>query len=320
MSDEEAIAEANAKNPRFTHWCANLVFSVITMWSAIVVKEADNSKYGHKWNTGRSAPYLYEQWAMVTTAVTLSLSGLVVLLYIVPPTRRFIEGKALERILILLMVGWWCAAVAVITDTKHGVAVDNSNTNSAGSVTNGNLYYFSWAGFVSSITLFVSYMRTAYGVDIEGEIQSRAARLNLWSAMIATSAIVCGSSVVVFLRTCKSLSHAANSGRPAFADGQYCMRTIYGISVGGSGLLLAILVVALKLCLSKMPLIVETIFSYALLPAWCVGVAFITSKKGPGSGLGNLYYFTWLSFIISFMLAASATDDRKRKDLASDVV
>jgi hypothetical protein len=36
MSDD-VIAEANAKNPRFTHWAANLVFSIITMWSAIVV-------------------------------------------------------------------------------------------------------------------------------------------------------------------------------------------------------------------------------------------------------------------------------------------
>jgi hypothetical protein len=212
------------------------------------------------------------------------------------------------------MLGWWCAAVAVITDSKNGVAVDEN-----GAVSNGNVYYFSWAGFVASITLFVSYMRTAYGVDIEGEIQSRAARLNLWSAMIATSAIVCGSAVIVFVRSCKSLSKN-NPDRPAFATGPYCFRTIYAMSVGASGVFFAMIVVALKLCLSKMPLILETIISYALFPAWCVGVALITAHSGPGSGLGNLYYFTWLSFLLAFMLAASTTDDRKRKDLASDVV
>jgi hypothetical protein len=36
MSDED-IAQANAKNPRFTHWAASLIFSIITMTSAIII-------------------------------------------------------------------------------------------------------------------------------------------------------------------------------------------------------------------------------------------------------------------------------------------
>ena len=39
------------------------------------------------------------------------------------------------------------------------------------------------------------------------------------------------------------------------------------------------------------------------------GVAFLTSAQGPGSPIGNLYYFTWLSFLCNFMLVASVYED-----------
>jgi len=303
MSDDIDRAEANAKNPRFTQWAANLIFSIITMVSALIIVGTN----GHMSNqTGA-----YEKFAVICPAVNLSLSALVVLLYLIPPVRRFIEGSKVEGLLIFLMVGWWTAGVAVITDPKRGVATDSN-----GNVSNGNVYYFGWAGFVSSITLFVSYMRTAYNVDIEGEIQSRSARLNLWSALIATSVVVMTSSAILYDTRCA----VADADRDIYG-GTYCMRSLYGTCVGASALGLAILMVILKLCLSKMPLILETLAAYALAPAWITGVILITSNSGPGSGLGNLYYFTWLSFLISFMLAASVTDQRHKKDdLSSDMV
>ena len=32
-------------------------------------------------------------------------------------------------------------------------------------------------------------------------------------------------------------------------------------------------------------------------------------QKGPGAELGNLYYFTWASFLTAFMLLASCVED-----------
>ena len=252
-----------------------------------------------------------ETWAIVCTAVNLGISGAYVLLCLIPPVRHMIEGSKIEGLLIFLMVGWWAAGVAIITDSKHGVAVDGT-----GSVSNGNVYYFGWAGFVSSVTLLVSYMRTAFNVDIEGEIQSRGARLNHWAALVATSIVVMAASTQVYVLSCA----IPNDQRTAEHNGTYCSRAVYGLSVGASSLFLALVIILLKLCLSKMPLFLETLCAYALAPAWIVGVCFITSSSGPGSGLGNLYYFTWLSFILSFMLAASITDERNKKNSLSDDV
>ena len=51
----------------------------------------------------------------------------------------FIVGTKLEGGLCLLLVVFWVALVAVVTDSRQGLAVDE-----VGAVDNGNLYYFSW--------------------------------------------------------------------------------------------------------------------------------------------------------------------------------
>ena len=43
--------------------------------------------------------------------------------------------------------------------------------------------------------------------------------------------------------------------------------------------------------------------------SFAFGTAYITSEQGPGSPLGNLYYFTWGCFLSSFLLCSSLYDD-----------
>lgn len=140
-------------------------------------------------------------------------------MYLCPFTRGCIENRKLEGLLIIIMSGFSAAAVAFISDPKDGIAVDNN-----GAVTNGNVYYFAWAGFVSSITLLISYLRSAFNVDVVGEIQSRSARLNLWSALIATSIAVMASSANIFANQCTGPSHSSSNF--------FCIRTLYAVALG----------------------------------------------------------------------------------------
>jgi hypothetical protein len=50
-----------------------------------------------------------------------------------------IVGTKIEGALCLILVVFWVALVAVVTDSRQGLAVDE-----LGAVDNGNLYYFSW--------------------------------------------------------------------------------------------------------------------------------------------------------------------------------
>jgi hypothetical protein len=54
-------------------------------------------------------------------------------------TSILIVGTKIEGGLCVLLLIFWVALVAVVTDSRQGLAVDN-----VGAVDNGNLYYFSW--------------------------------------------------------------------------------------------------------------------------------------------------------------------------------
>jgi hypothetical protein len=144
-------------------------------------------------------------------------------------------------------------------------------------------YYFSWAGFVTSILLLVNYLRGVFGVDLVGEVKNRSARLTLWAAFLAGQLVVMGASANIFDKDCASGTSDVSSA--------YCSRTKFGISVGAVGTAFALVVVGMKMMTSIAPFVVEGVLALFLCILNGFGVAFITSAEGPGSPIGNLYYF-----------------------------
>ena len=140
-----------------------------------------------------------------------------VVLQLHPVTSLFVVGTRIEGILCIILLAFWAATVAIVSDASHGLAV-----NEDGAVQNGNLYYFSWAGFVTAILLTVSYLRGVFGVDVAGELQNRSARLTTWSGLLASSLIVLGACANIFDQDCS----------PQVESDTYCQRTKYGLSLG----------------------------------------------------------------------------------------
>ena len=163
------------------------------------------------------------------------------------------------------------------------------------------IYRQSWAGFVTSILLVVSYLRGVFGVDVYGEVKNRAARLTLWAGLLACQLVVMGASANILDKDCSSYDNDSNSS--------YCRRTKFGISVGAIGTSFALCVVAMKMLTAVAPMVVESVLALFLCVMNGFGVAFLTSAEGPGSPIGNLYYFSWLSWLCSFMIIASVYDD-----------
>ena len=192
----------------------------------------------------------------------------------------------------LLLIAFWASNVAVVTDPNNGLAVDEN-----GAVSNGNLYYFSWAGLICSVILATSFLRGVYHLDLAGEIRQRAARLNYWSAMVVCCFVVMGASANVRDTYCNA------------EESTYCKRTIFGISLGAICAILALYVVVMKIVTRRTFFVVEAIFSGCMVVAWAFGVALLTAEAGPGAPLGNLYYFTWASFFIAFILCSSLYDE-----------
>jgi len=141
-----------------------------------------------------------------------------------------------------------------------------------GAVNNGNLYYFSWAGFICSVMLLVNYLRHVFNVDVAGEIRSRSARLTAWSGLLATSLVVMGSSANFFDTMCGGDEEKGK-----------CNRAVYGIVLGTISTLASVAIVGLKIATSKAPFLVEVGTSFMLVVLYALGVAIITSQQGPVS-------------------------------------
>lgn len=236
-----------------------------------------------------------QKLAIFFTCMTFILTTVAVGLQLVPSTARYMDGTYIEGGICVGLIFFWVFTVAIITDAKYGIAV-----NDEGAVSNGNLYYFSWAGFVCSVTLAISYLQSAFQVDVTGEIRTRASRLTNWSALLTFSLVVMGCSVNIYSGNC--------TGDDTYSA-TYCRRTKFGIALGTLTTILSLLVVASKVALRPLPFMAEAITGLISTVMYIFGVCFITTQNGPGAPLGNLYYFTWLSFLISGLITASCYED-----------
>jgi cytochrome bd-type quinol oxidase subunit 2 len=236
------------------------------------------------------------KWAVISSAITFAVTTIVVALHMSPTLSGFIVNTKVEGCICIILTAFWAATVSVVSNAHNGLAVDSDKDNT---IVNGNLYYFSWAGFVTSVMLCVAYLRSAFGVDLAGEISQRAKRLTTWSGLLACQLVVMGSSANIFDKDCTS----------QLQSDAFCARTKYGISLGAIGTILSLGVVAMKMVTSVAPFVVEGCLTIVLCIMNGFGVTFLTSAKGPGSPIGNLYYFTWLSFITTIMLVANCYED-----------
>ena len=92
----------------------------------------------------------------------------------------------------------------------------------------------------------------------------------------------------------------------------YCQNLKISVSFGVVVAALAlIMMVAVRLFKEKqkLKLIVEGVTSWIVVILYAVAVAYTTSPNAPGAVIGNLYYFTWFSFIITVMLLLDCSSE-----------
>ncbi|KAL7580590.1 hypothetical protein ACA910_003711 [Epithemia clementina (nom. ined.)] len=286
------------RSPRFSSWVFLMVCSVVTLKASTEVKndvqEANSAA----------------KWAVACSAITFSLSFIVLAAHLIPLASTVLVGSKIEGFLCLLLVGFWTATVSIVTNTDNDLGAVQSDTNE---VSNGNLYYFSWAGFVLSIVLIVSYLRSAYGLDLVDAMKGRASRLTHWAGLLAATMVVMGSSARIFNKDCHGTGAVDSTGNEIVFPEAYCTRTKFAISIGAIGVFFSLVVVAVKLFFSSaIPFTLEFATSSLLTVLNVFGVAYITSNSGPGRAIGNLYYFTWISFILAAVIAVECFNASKQ--------
>jgi len=114
----------------------------------------------------------------------------------------------------------------------------------------------------------------------------------LWVVLVATSLIVMSSAVRLWKhRDCENL------------ETTNCRRLEYSFSLG---VISGVVAFCWLLIGARLPVLADAILSLLMLVLWCLAVAYTTfGDASPAYTLGNLYFSTWLSFIISCRLIAA---------------
>jgi hypothetical protein len=268
-------------------------------------------------NTERqsTAAQTNQKYAIACSVILFLLSMIVVFLHTKPVLSSIIVGTKIEGGIILIMLCFWSALVAVVSDTRHGLATDPT-----GGISNGNLYYFTWAGLAVGVALMLNYIRSVYGLDISAELKTRSKRLQYWVYLGIAGIIQMGSSARVFDNHCGLSNYGL--GEQELGSVKFCRRCKVGIVLGvfnaiGSLIVALLLIFVLKggrgggSSGRKIPWLftTEIVMSSLLCLCQAVGVPFLTSQEGPGASINNIFYSSWACLAMLLVLMASWVQD-----------
>ncbi|GKY97816.1 hypothetical protein MPSEU_000739700 [Mayamaea pseudoterrestris] len=255
---------------RFPAWVALSVFS------AVCLAAVNSGSSG----TARDAA---DKWVLSVVCLSMILSVVSVGMYLM--MRSVFVGEMFEMGLTILLLAFWGAGLPVIMNPNNIIAVDK-----LGFVENANLYFSSWMSLAAIVYIFGSLAQEYTGMSVRDVAPNR--KNGLWYGLCASSIVVMATSVRLFTsRQC---------GDDLQGSTRYCKRTKFAISVGAiSFVASAVIAYLLSMGLSG---IMEFIACCFLLFLWCFGVGFITFGSAPGSVIGNLYFATWVSFVLVVVL------------------
>lgn len=268
---------------RLRFWSFYLIISFIVAISSITSSNSNTSKTSNR------------NWAIACSIITFFLSLSILGTHFL--TNFPLLGGKIEGLSLLMTLLCWCALVITVSQPGVGLAISAKDD----SVINGNIYYFSWAGFLVCSILSGSYLQHAVGVYVPNEIKDT--RFRYWCGLLASSIVVLGTSVDFLTRQCNGAGGSA-----------YCNRCILGVTFGALGTIASLGLSLCNILLSRVPFMVESLVSVFIFALNALLVAFITSETGPGVALGNLYYFSWISFVLSLLIASGIWEDYKRAE------
>lgn len=184
-----------------------------------------------------------------------------------------------------MLLAFWGAGLPVIMNPVRGIAVQGDD------VVNANLYFFSWVSLAGIVFIAGHLLQEWTGLNARDMINANTSpKTGKWYGLAASSMVVMVSSIRIF-----------QAVKCAGDDSEYCKRTKFAISVGvlsffGSIYLACTLAKAISVTF------IELVSTTVMLVFWCFGVGFITFGAAPGSRIGNLYFSTWISFIVIVMI------------------
>jgi len=281
---------ANEQSPRFKYWAAFFIVTLVVTGATI---ETTDKVQG-------SARSITNQKLAVSCAVSTFVIVFAVLMMHMSPISSiiFVSTKA-EGGIIFVLIMLWSTLVGCVTDAGNDLAVDTE-----GSIIHGNLYLAGWAGVAIVAALLLNYFKEVYSVNINEELALRSERLNLWIYYTLGSVILLCSAANVYDIECLLTDRKAT---------MFCGRAVMVMCNSGFGCVCSILIIGLKFVTNISPHPAELTASGLIFLFNAFSLGLVTSETAPGGKVGNIFYFSWICIVLSFVLFAATFDNAAQK-------
>lgn len=160
--------------------------------------------------------------------------------------------------------------------------------SSSGSIHDGNLYFFSWFSLLAALVVFMSYLSQSRGLGFGSLIS--------WPVLCLTSFVVMATAIDLL----DSQDWCDDND-----TSEFCKRARFAVILGGVCGLFSLVWTFLA---SRLPEMVDTVLRICVAVPWAAAVSLLTfgGSKAPGREVGSLYFFTWASFFVAFLMAVGA--------------
>lgn len=263
---------------RFPVWIGVLILSVLALAS-------------HASGTDESNKGTDTKWVLSVTILSMGLSLISVVLYLVQ--RGLYSGQVPEMVAVGLLASLWGVGLPYIMDPNNGIAVVPGPI-----VSNANLYFVSWLTLGCVFFLASNLAQESAGYDI----RMTPPKVQKWGGFSLAALIIMGSAV----RLLKA--DGCKGDDTIFSSSELCRRTRFAIALGVIGWVFGMCMSFLTLQNISFPL-VENIGSTVTFILMTFGLGFITFGNGPGSTISNLFFATWIAFLLAAMIFAQSLKD-----------
>ena len=251
-----------------------------------------------------------DQWFIIIAPTVVAILCIIQFAMCLGPISYIvIASNVIGGSLSILMFVIWLIDLIISMHSERSWAV-----NAIGDIKIANLYYFTWASIVTAglnMSAFVVKML---------KIKEKDYKTAVWFTMVKVCFVILGASFHIWHNIQGSCTFK-NIGSGAI---DFCGRTVFAIIVSLLGMTLSGAVMLtrllLKCCCPDLvsPHIrshVEMILSAFLVLLFGVALALITGIGGPGQSVGDLFYASWLAFLVSLGIAMTCYSDIKREEL-----
>jgi hypothetical protein len=190
--------------------------------------------------------------------------------------------------------------------------------NNIGEIEIANLYYFTWASTVTAGLLMTSYVKDYLHLKEEDLITA------IWVVLCKVCFIILAAGYHVW----HSISGACTMEEIRSGAVSFCSRTVVAILIAFSGMIVSASIAVIRVMIDagcpsakgRARARVELVAASLMMILFAIGVATITGIGGPGQSVGDLFYGSWMAFLVSLGLFLACLEELYSDDQQSGFV